>query len=188
MVLGMPAIRNSKMADEGAEYFTVLNLIGLTLPKPWWWHWEDMENPNAKGAIFRTWGEGEPRGLNIAHLIVVDVTNDPTEPDISHLTSNDVATVDQTMRQDIERGLTTDGQQLVRWMSSQLNQISQRKGLVTTYITMEQGRERQCIALRLSVAGRKVVVMGSFDVSQHETLAEPISSALWGITVLKSTE
>ena len=177
-------LHNRKLIDSRKGIFTILGLLSLRLPGQWWWHSEDINEPNAKGSIFRTWGDGDPSGLDIAYLLVVDVTDDPTEPDISVLTRADVPSIDQFLQKGIAQSLKENEIELVKWMSSQLNETDSNKGLVTAYITLDQGKERQFIVLRLSIKGHKVVVMGCFDVEQRKILAGPIFEALQNVKVL----
>jgi hypothetical protein len=61
--------------------FEVLGLVSIALPGPWWWHTEDMNDPGAVGAIFRCYEQGNEQ--EIGYLLVADVSQDPTESDIS---------------------------------------------------------------------------------------------------------
>ena len=73
---------------------------------------------------------------------------------------------------------------MIRWMSSQLNQSEDIKGLVTVYTTKEQGKERQNNALRTKVKGRKIAIIGAFDTEKKDVLAPLIMSILRNMVVL----
>ena len=56
-------------------------------------------------------------------------------------------------------------------MGSQRNEQGGLRGLVTPYIAVDQGKERQFICLRVKADGRKLVVIGCFDVAKKDALA-----------------
>ena len=87
----------------GGGVFRILNRVKIRLPGKWWWHTEDIEDATARGVIFRA-HEGHD-DLDVAYLIVVDVTSDPSEPDISLLEQGDVAAVYQVLEAAIRREL-----------------------------------------------------------------------------------
>ena len=74
--------KNSKLNGNRME---VLGLVSIQLPGPWWWSGGDIEDAKAKGAIFSAYAEGQEEGLDIAYLLVADVTGDPEELNISSL-------------------------------------------------------------------------------------------------------
>jgi hypothetical protein len=86
----MAQVNNCKLVDPDSGLFNVLNLAQLRLAGRWWWESEDIDEEGCRGSIFRTWGDGEPTGLDKAYIIVADVTDDSTEPDISQITIHDV--------------------------------------------------------------------------------------------------
>src|SRR6516165_9736792 len=87
-------IENVRMVSEKGV-FNVLDLVLVTLPGPWWWHTEDINDDNAKGAVFRAYREGSAEEL--AYLLAVDATRDATEPDISALVEVDVQALDESL-------------------------------------------------------------------------------------------
>jgi hypothetical protein len=171
-------IENSTPIDSGNGLFDILGLVQIRLNGSWWWQGEDLDEEGCRGSVFRTWGEGEPDGLDKAFVLVADVTDDPTEPDISQITIGDIERVDDELHTDIARGLEESGCKLIKWSPSQLNESPQFKALVTLYITEDQGKERQYFVLRASANNRKLIVMGCFDVAEHETFASPILETL----------
>jgi hypothetical protein len=176
------------MGPKNAEYissrgiFRVLNRVEIHLPGKWWWHGEDIEDTTAQGVIFRAYREHG--GLDVAYLIVVDVTSDPTEPDISLLKHEDVAGLDRVLEAFIRQDMANQGSELVRWMSSQLNEADSQRGLVTAYIRKDSGKERQIIALRMTINSRKMILMGCFDVADADSLASEIFNAMGQVTIL----
>jgi hypothetical protein len=173
----MAGQRNIALND---DRFEVLNLVSIALPGTGqWWSTEDLEQPGARGAIFRCARADD--GHELAYLLVVDVTDDPSEPDITTFSEGDAAGFDEFLRQAIPDLFARDGRRLVTWMASQLNERLGRfgsKGLVTAYVGWDQGRERQYIDCRTSVRGRRVVVGGCFDIEHKNEFAGPI---FWAI-------
>jgi hypothetical protein len=161
--------------------FEILGLVSLRLPGlGGWWHTEDVSQPTAKGAMFRYYGNDPDQEW--AYLLVADVSNDPSEPDVTAFAASDAAAFDDFLRQAIPELFARDGRRLVKWMSSQLNEKLARfdaKGLVTAYIAWDHGRERQYIDCRTSVRDRKVIVAGCFDVGRKDDLAQAI---FWSIS------
>jgi len=117
-------------------------------------------------------------------VLAPDVTNDATEPDVSTLEQADVQDIDDTLYEGTRSGLQTQGRELVQWMPSQLNPSDRLNGLFTTYITRKLDEEWQYISLRLNAKGRKVVVIGGFDIAKKDELAEPILDVMRSIAVI----
>jgi hypothetical protein len=175
---------NSKLNGNRME---VLGLVSIRPPSPWWWQGEDIDDVKAKGIIFRTFAEGEEEGSqDIAYLIVADVTGDTEELNVSLLNEDSVKNYDLYLHQGIKNQLPDKGMELIKWMSSELNEIEGLKILVTAYIVDDQGRERQNIALRMRVRGSNLVIMGCFDVDMKDQLAAPIFDAIRGFVILPS--
>ena len=180
-------IKNSVLNKGRME---VLGLVSLKLPPPWWWHCTDLENESGEGATFyaykdeeETEGEEETE-LDIAQIIVADVTSDPDELDISSLDENSAKDYDQFLHREIKKTLHNDGIEVIKWMSSQLNETKNLKGLITAYIIKDQGKERQMIALRMRVREFNLVIIGCFDIAMKDELVGPIYNAIGDIFVL----
>jgi hypothetical protein len=112
------------------------------------------------------------------------VSPDPTEPDVSRLTSENIAEVDRYLKKTIQQGMAVQGMAVIRWMSSHLNQVREHQGLVTAYIISDSGKDRQTVALRMTLHNRKMIFIGCFDVSDAAMLATPIYNALRTLTIL----
>ena len=138
---------NSVPTEDGV--FLVLGLLKVRLPAPWWWHGDDIETAQARGSIFRAYREAN--GLDIAYLVAVDVTADPTEPDIAPLTKLDIPQVDERLHAGIRRAM--EPIEMTRWMASHLNEASTPKVLTTAYIGRDHGKERQYCRGTLQLAG-----------------------------------
>jgi hypothetical protein len=165
---------NATLTDESR--FEVLGLVSIALPGPWWWLTEDMNNPGAVGAIFRCYEKGNENELG--YLLVADLSQDKTEPDISTYEDSGIAELDRFLESEIRGLMALDGRKMIRWMSSDLNRRSFGKALVTAYVARDQGRDRQYIDVRIRVHQRNVVVAGCFDVNRADELAKPIFYAL----------
>jgi len=175
-------IKNSKLNGNRMD---VLGLVSIQLPGPWLWHTEDIEDVKAKGVIFRGYGEGQEQKLDIAYLLVVDVTGDPEELNILSLDEDSAKDYDQHLHRGIKKTLADNGIELIKWMSSQLNDAEDFKGLVTAYIVKDQGKERQHIVLRIRVRESNLVIMGCFDIAMKDQLAAPIFDAFRSILILR---
>ncbi len=172
----------SRLWRKSAGRYEILGLVSIAVFGPWSWHTKDMNEPNIRGTIFRCYEEGNQQEL--AYLLAGDVSDDPDEPDITHLTPERVGELDKILEDGIRKLMANDGRRMIRWMSSKLNETLALKGLVTAYIGEDQGRERQYIDLRISVRGRKVVVAGCFDVKRAQEFTAPVFAALQNAAVL----
>jgi len=159
-----------------ASRFEVLGLISIALPGPWWWHHEDVNGPNAVGAVFYCFGQD--REHDLGYLAVFDATLDPEEPDISNCDQSNVSSIDRYLEQGVRRVMETDGRQFKRWMQSHLNHRTTGKALVSAYVGEDRGRDRQYIDARMRIGQRNVIVAGCFDVSRADELAAPIWLAM----------
>jgi hypothetical protein len=169
------------LLDDGV--FEVLGLIKIRPPGPWWWHTEDLSDPDgARGAIFRCYEDGYVAAngelQELAYLMAADVTDDPTEPDISRFVESDVERFDRMLEPAIRQLMANDGRTLIKWMSSHLSETSLGKGLATAYIGHDRGRERQYFDLRLRVRDSNAVIGGCFDIPRKDELAAPIWQAV----------
>lgn len=180
-------VSNSKLIDSERLQFSVLGLITFSLPKQYSWQGKDINDEKVKGSYFGAFEQGQAKegGMPIASLTVADVTSDSTEPDVLAIEQADVQSIDDMLHKDVASQLPAQGGELVRWMSSQLNQSDTVKGLVTAYIVLERGREWQNIVLRFNAKGRKVVVICAFDIANKEVVAAPIFDVMRNISVIE---
>lgn len=170
-------INNSQLIDDEHRIFSVLDIAEIQLFEGYQWQGEDINETTAIGSVFHAYEN--PPTQSVASLTIVDVTNDASEPDISQVQQADVEEIDSRLRAAV--AVQFD---LVRWMSSKLNQSATFKALVTPYITNDAGTEWQYIALRLSTKDRKVVVIGMFDVAKSGVLAGAVYQAIQNISLL----
>ena len=180
-------IQNSELINPEQQLFSVLGLVSLRLPSQYSWQGQDIDDVNCKGSYFGAFEQDQMKvgGIAVASFTVVDATNDATEPDVSTLEQADVQAIDDRLHEDTKSQLPMQGMSLVRWMSSHLNESENLKGLVTAYIAQQHDREWQNIALRFNAKGRKVVVIGAFDIARKEALAAPIFGVIRNMMVLE---
>jgi hypothetical protein len=171
----MATVRGNVILTDSSR-FEVLGLVSISLPGPWWWHTSDLNDAGAVGAIFRCYEENKDN--EVAYLLVADVSGVPQEPEISACQEQDIRELDRFLEREIRNLMARDGRQMVRWMSSHLNERSSGKYLVTAYIANDQGKQRQYIDVRTRIGQRNVVIAGCFDVSRADELARPIFLAL----------
>ena len=183
-------VENAKLGWDGR--IEVLDLVSIALPGPWSWYAEDMNDPGAKGTIFRCYDnqresterEGEVT-RELAHILAADLSDDPDEPDVTLFAPEAVTDFDRFLEAEVRKQMARDGREMVKWMSSHLNETPNLKGLVTAYIARDQGKERQYIDLRTTVRGKRVVVEGCFDVERASERAAPIFSTLQDVELVQ---
>jgi hypothetical protein len=154
-------IRNSSYVDGMYEVLKVVRLK-LGLPGVAWWHTADYYEDGAEGGVFSALDE-ETRKI-IATVIIVDVSKDSSEPDTSRLDESEAKAFDRHLEVEAERKLAAMDTKLVKWMSSQLNEASGQKALVTAFTHLQSGEAWQSVQCRLTVDGRRWVLSYSFDV------------------------
>ena len=170
-------IKNVQLLDPSTGRFLILDRIEVRLPGPLWWHAEDIEGETARGIMFRGYRESDE--TEKAYLIVVDVSADPTEPDISRLSQGDVGAVDAQLQREFASQSADLNLTLVRWMRSHLNETETLRMLVTAYIASDPDvGDRQFVAGRFSHGDRKMVMMVCFNVAEADELASPIFNIL----------
>lgn len=176
-------LHNSVLVDSERGIFSVCSFATVTLPNFGAWKGEDIDGPEAVGAVFHAFEEESMHegGSSDASILIADVTNDSSEPYIPSLTEADVPALDAALQVNMEAQMLSNGDQLIRWMHSQLNQSGKWNSLVTPYIILDGGRERQYIMLRTGTANRKFVAIGMFDIAKKERLAASIFNLMRGI-------
>jgi hypothetical protein len=173
------------MDDNEQGMFTVLGLARLRLTGPFWWHTDDIDEANAKGAIFRAYREGDP--MELANVIVVDVTEDYTEPDVAQIQPDNVSSTDEALKSGIIKDFEGRHLVLLEWMSSQLNEVRGLKALVTAYTANDPScGDRQFVACRMNIHGKKIVLMCCFNISEAKLLAVPIFGVLKAMEIIPS--
>jgi hypothetical protein len=170
----MTTLDNASLTDDSR--FEVLGLVSVALPGPWWWQAEDINDPGAVGAIFRCYEQGNEK--EIGYLLVVDVSQDPDEADVSTYEDSRIPEVDRFLESGIRSLMTRDGRKMTRWMSSHLNHGLFGKAIVTAYIAQDKGLDRQYIDVRIRAQRRNVIIAGCFDVNRADQLAKSIFHAI----------
>jgi hypothetical protein len=161
-------IKNTLYVDGMHEVLKVVRLR-LGLPGVAWWHTADYFEDSAEGAVFSALDE-ETRKV-IAAVVVVDVSSDPSEPDTSMFDASAAKAFDRHLEVEAERKLTAMDTKLIKWMSSQLNEASGQKALVTAFTHLQSGEAWQSVQCRLTVDGRRWVLSYSFVVKLASRVA-----------------
>ena len=175
-------IRNSKLNGNRME---VLGLVSIQLPSPWWWSGQDIEDVKAKGAAFRTFAGGEEdEEVDVAYLLVVDVTGDPEELNVLSLDEDSAKSYDQYLYRRLKKTLPDGGMELIEWLSSQLYETDNFKGFLTIYIVKDQGKMRLNVVHRIRVRESNLVIAGCFDIAMDDQLTDPIFDAIKKIAIL----
>jgi len=164
------AIHNYETINAEHGVYSVLGLMMVSLPGPYLWVVEDYDNENSKGAMFRAYDSEDEDAFEVASILVADATNDPSEPDVSTLGQDDIPSLDSFLREDVQTQLAADGRAMVDWRFSDLVQSEIAKALYTYYIVLDRGMERETIAVRVKVKGRKLVAVGQYDIAKKEVL------------------
>lgn len=170
-------IENSKLIDADQMVINVLDKVVFRLFGGYLWQTEDINEATAKGSEHHAFEN--PPAKSVASLTIVDVSNDPDEPDVSRLTASDISKVDQILRESISSQLT-----VVEWKPSQLNELGDMKGLVSLYIAEEDGLRWQYIATRIFHNSRKWAMIGMFDTAKHDPLAGRVFGSMKSIGFL----
>jgi hypothetical protein len=178
-----PKPRRGNVVLLGDGVFEVLDLIKIRPPGPWWWHTEDINDPDgARGAIFRCYEDNyvaaDGNLQELAYLLAADVTDDASEPDIARFEQADAERFERILEHAVRDSVAHGGREMIKWMSSHLSETSLGKGLMSGYIARDQGRERQYIDLRLRIRDRNAIIGGCFDISRKDDLVKPIWEAI----------
>ena len=164
-------IKNCEAINAEYGVYSVLGLMVVSLPGQYQWIVADYDGENAKGAIFRAFEAEDKDAPEVASILVIDATNDPTEPDVSTLMQDEIPSLNDFLREDAQAQLAADGRAMISWESSDLVQSEISKALYTYYVVLDYGIERQNIVVRVKVKDRKMVAIGQYDVAKKEVLA-----------------
>ena len=167
-------LNNVKFNPDGS--FQFIDLVTLRPFGPWSWQAEDINESTITGGIARCFDPSEP--FELAYLLAGDLSADPDERDISNLRAEGVTALDQFLETEVRKLMDADGRKLIQWMSSQLNETSKTRALITAYIAEDNGIRRQYIDIRTPAMGRKIVIAGCFNVTRSDQLAAPVFNAL----------
>jgi hypothetical protein len=171
-------IRNCVLVDVKRGRFGVLGIVQISLPAPWLWQAEDISSDMATGSIFRAYEKGSE--YSVGYILVVDVTNDPSEPDVSKLTAEDAITLEESLRREIRREAETSGRTLVKWSPPHLDRLASLPCLHTSYVLREEGGNWQQSAVRIKAGDRKLILMATFNVITEDALEGPLLGAIKG--------
>jgi hypothetical protein len=86
-------------------------------------------------------------------IVVADVSDDPTEPDISGVITDDVSALDEHLRLEAFKELLEQDTPLVEWLASKLVRTRVGNCLETRYICFDLGENRTTILSKLPKKG-----------------------------------
>lgn len=163
-------------ADEGI--FRVLGMVELQLRGGLLWRTEEFEYEAGKGVNFSGF---EPEGNEYkccASLLIADGTNDPTEPGIDKVKDDDLRSVDAQLRAGIAETAEKQEMALIEWYGSYVHVLKDRRALVSNYRVREPNGCKQEVAVRTTVNGRKLIVIGWFIDGRKDGLGPSIFSII----------
>jgi hypothetical protein len=132
---------------------------------------DDVDEPQARGVVIRTWGGSDPCGPERARVLVVDVTDNPSEPCVRDVADTTLQQIDGVLHQLMDRQLQYHDGELIEWVGSEFNEINGNRCLVSACIASERGIQTEYVMLRLSIGDRKFRVEGCY-VSEHSAAFE----------------
>ncbi len=156
--------RNAILLDAEEALYRVLGFLDAEVGFPYLTHCCDLEADTVEGVTFTFIDDRDYPVTSIGDFTIADVSDDPSEPEISSLTQEDVGLIDKQLREATNAGLQSEGYELLRWMNSYLNIVDGEPCLMTAYVAKVEGEERQFITARHKIAGRNIALMGSFLV------------------------
>lgn len=154
-----------------ATYQHILHGLHVELPTEQTWFILDGDE-NETCTTFRCF-DLDSR-LQIGSITVADLTQDADEKNIDLLNEQSAEQWDQFIQRATVELTRQDGRELVRWMSSRLQNYSERKALLTAYILREGSQETQYLDLRIRIKDSNVCLSGSFAIPQAKYLASSI--------------
>ena len=179
---------NSDLIDADDGLYKVLDALTLQVNSGWQWTAEDIDQKHAKGVVLKTWGNNEPDDRNMAYVLAVDITEDPSEPEINVLTVTDLRQVDDDLQQKVIKSLQDSGNELTQWIQSEFNEINGIRCLVTAYIANEQGVPREYVTLRLSADDKKYFIQGGYGSEYSMQYSDHVLYALQSVKLdMKAT-
>jgi hypothetical protein len=155
---------NAIVLDDEDGLFRVLGFLDAEVNFPYLTNCDDIDSDFVKGVTFSFIDDKAYPIASIGDFTIADVSDDTAEPEISGLTEEDVSLFDKQLREAIEIALQSEGNKLLRWAKSYLIFVDEEPCLMTAYVAHVAGEERQYVTARYKIAGRNIVLMGSFLV------------------------
>ncbi|MBK6630056.1 MAG: hypothetical protein IPG33_02895 [Betaproteobacteria bacterium] len=185
------ANRNSTLIDSDRGLFSILRLVKLRLPGPYLWQGEDIDNEKAMGSAFHAFvpEDSNVEKTSVASIIVADVTNDTSEPDVSNHVQVDTTIIDKYLRTEVLEQSSLAGEEIADWTPSRLHKLESGAPtfLLTEYTLRGNSKEMRHIDLRINAGGRKIVAKGiCYDMERAEELSQLVFSVLGSIVISDS--
>jgi len=172
-----------QMLDHGKGVFRFLQTIDIALPNVGLhWHGEDIDAPGVEAAAM--YGCLDPRGSEVAYVLVGDVSGDPTEPTITSMTDEEHVNLGIKIEDGTRDFCRTQGFRFIRWMGSEINHRSNVFILVSAYIVNIEGiGNQQRITARFVSKKRMWLIETAFSVEKEDILAKPMFLALHPVNI-----
>lgn len=174
----------SAFEDLGEGVFDVLGLIRVTLPRCILWQWGEVGEPGAYGVQFvgalpPIAGASGGGADGVADITIVDVSADETEPSMAMAFPEDLLQFDRFHRSRVEMMSRRGEFSLIRWLSPIIDHLGGISVLTSSFLLMEDGRERMHVQVRLAAPdGRKLALCCGFDVAYSAQVEESLYFAL----------
>lgn len=158
----------------GDGHFEILDLIRVQIFGDFWWHTEELDSAEAKGAIFRAYEGSEEEPSEQGYVLVADISDDPDEPSVQDISEETLPNLDAYLRTELTKKLEADGMEILSWQGSVLNSVNhwEQPHLVTAYTGFDPiCGERIYMDGRREAFGSKIGVSTAFnkDLSEDQT-------------------
>lgn len=158
--------------DDG--HFEILDLIQVRIFGDFWWHTEELDSVEAKGAIFRAFEGSEEEPNELGHVLVADISGDPDEPSVQDISEETLPDLDVYLRTELTKKVEANGMEILSWQGSVLNSVKhwEQPHLVTAYTGVDPiCGERTYMDGRREAFGSKIGVSMAFnkDLSEDQT-------------------
>lgn len=172
------------MLDKEKGIFRFLDAIDIAVPSTLLlWHGEDIDAPGVTAACMH--GYADRNSLEVAYILVADVSGDDTEPKISRMTEEQRFTLDEQLEAGTRNFCADNEIGFVKWTGSQLNFRHDTNILLSGYIVdLDGAGQQQRITARFTKNNRKWFIETAFAVALSNRLAKQMFLALHPVAIL----
>ncbi|MFZ4858174.1 MAG: hypothetical protein ACOYL3_17435 [Desulfuromonadaceae bacterium] len=172
--------------DSEWKRISILGLLRIKIPEQGVWFFRDFDEPLTKGfGCGAGRDHNDPDSDEVLGIVVADVSDDPTEPDVSGVITDYVSALDEHLRLETFKELREQDTPLVEWQASKLVRTRVGNCLETRYVWFDRGGNRTTIIRRFSLNGRKFAAMGYYVTDLKDFLEHNIMSALDSIEMIR---
>ena len=191
--LVLPAKNNIDFVDQDSGTFEINKTVRIQLLnyplKGMIMQSDNIDDDLARGGSFNFYNEKkEP----IADIVVVDVTNDKTEPHVASLKSSDLKKIDE----DIKKDFISQGVKIQNWTPAELIENEKEKLFILNYIRLRNNDQLwNSTHIRFTVCkeanypqcpssgSRSYVIMGQYRNNEAEVVAEFIKEIIYNFSL-----